>query len=269
MKDIVLLDGATGTRLWALAEAAGYAKTPTWLYNMEHPELVIQAEREYIAAGTKLICTNTFAANGPEVERASAFTAPEVVRAGVRIARDAVSGSDTKVALDIGPLAGMLEPYGYMTRAEAERIFSRQIGSGMEEAPDCIFLETFVSLEMMKIAAAEALKYGVPVLCSMSFQPGGRTLMGDAPAAIAEELTAMGVTAVGLNCSFGPASSLPILREFAAHTSLPLILKPNAEADCTPEHFAAELAPGLDAVSYIGACCGSDPRFIAALAKLL
>ena len=39
-KKIVLMDGATGTRLWALAEAAGFERAPVWTYNLTHPELV-------------------------------------------------------------------------------------------------------------------------------------------------------------------------------------------------------------------------------------
>ena len=90
---IVLMDGATGTRLWALAEAAGYAKAPVWTYNLTHPELVAQVAAEYIAAGSTLLCSNTFAANGPEVARVPGMTVGEVVAAGVRIAKEAAAAA--------------------------------------------------------------------------------------------------------------------------------------------------------------------------------
>ena len=52
---IVLMDGATGTRLWELAERAGKARAPVWTYNLTCPELVRRVADEYIAAGTKLL----------------------------------------------------------------------------------------------------------------------------------------------------------------------------------------------------------------------
>ena len=74
-----------------------------------------------------------------------------------------------------------------------------------------------------------------------------------------------GADAVGLNCSFGPAAAVPVIREYAAHTDLPLILKPNADVGAA--EFAAALAPALPLTTYAGACCGSDPDYIRALAK--
>jgi 5-methyltetrahydrofolate--homocysteine methyltransferase len=56
---VILLDGATGTSLWKKASD----KQPVWKYNIENPEIVVELEKEYIAAGSQIIETNTFAAN--------------------------------------------------------------------------------------------------------------------------------------------------------------------------------------------------------------
>ena len=265
--NVTLMDGATGTRLWALAEAAGYARAPVWTYNLTHPELVKSVAEEYIAAGSRLLCANTFAANGPEVARVPGMNVQEVVAAGVRIAREAAAAaaSPVEVALDVGPLTAMLEPFGDLTAAEAGQIFAELLAAGTDAGADCIFLETFTSLEMLRIALAEAKRFSLPVLCSMSFDKSGRTLMGDSVADICAALEAGGADAVGMNCSFGPAAAVAVIRDFAAHTRLPLILKPNA--DVGAEEFAALLAPVLPLVHYAGACCGSDPDYIRAIAK--
>ena len=269
-KNVILMDGATGTRLWELAAAAGYERTATWRYNVEHPELVEQAAREYIAAGSKLLCSNSFAANRMELRHfADAPAVGEVVAAAVRIDKAAAAGTDVKVALDVGPLPQMMEPFGDLTAEEAEDCYAEILAGGMAEQPDVIFFETFNSLDMLCAAVKAAKEYDVPVLCSMSFERHGKTLMGDAPAEIAETLEKLGVSAVGLNCSFGPAAALPVIREFAAHTSLPLILKPNVDEGTTAEAFAAELSDALELVEYAGACCGSNPEYIRALKALL
>ena len=105
---IILLDGAVGTSLWEKAEQHGVAKDPVWTYNLEHPELVSELAREYVEAGSQIILANTFGANGPSVKRSSKSDPAEVVRTGVRLAREAVRGTDVKVALAIGPLSMLL-----------------------------------------------------------------------------------------------------------------------------------------------------------------
>lgn len=266
---IVLMDGATGTRLWALAEAAGYEKAPVWTYNLTHPELVARVAEEYIAAGSTLLCSNTFAANGPEVARVPGMAVGEVVAAGVRIAKEAAAAAkaEVRVALDVGPLSAMLEPFGPTTPEQAAACFAELLGAGVDAGADCIFLETFTSLEMLSIALAEAKRFPLPVLCSMSFDRSGRTMMGDSVADICETLERGGAAAVGLNCSFGPAAAVPVIRDYAAHTALPLILKPNADVGAA--EFAETLAPALPLVAYAGACCGSGPDYIRAIAQRL
>ena len=279
-KDIILLDGAGGTTLWSLAEEKGYAKDPVWKYNVEHPELVKQLAELYIDAGSQIIYSNTFGANGPAVARSSDYSVAEVVSAGVRLAKEAASGTGVKVALDIGPLSLMMEPYGDLTEEEAEEIFREQIGAGMAERPDLIVLETFMDLEMLKVAASVAKSYDVPVLCTMTFEARGRTMMGNRVEDIAEELSELGVDGIGLNCSLGPVDALPIIREFAEHTDLPLVFKPNAGKPVLAEDgsvvspysatdFAEDVAPVLDLVTYLGGCCGSSPEYIRTLRKTL
>lgn len=277
-KDIILLDGAGGTRLWNMAEEKGVAKDPVWKYNVDHPELVKRLAEEYIAAGSQIIYTNTFGANGPSVARSSDYSVAQVVSAGVRIAKEAAADTGVKVALDVGPLSILMEPYGDLTEEEAEEIFREQIGAGMTEHPDLIVLETFMDLEMLKVAAGVAKSYGVPVLCTMTFEARGRTMMGNRVEDIVEELSELGVDGIGLNCSLGPVDAIPIIKEFAEQTDLPLVFKPNAGKPVLAEDgtvvspydandFAEDVAPVLDLVTYLGGCCGSSPDYIRTLNK--
>lgn len=279
-KDIILLDGAGGTSLWNMAEANGFAKEPVWKYNVDHPELVRRLAEDYIDAGSQIIYANTFGANGPAVARSSEYSVAQVVSAGVRIAKEAAKGTGVKVALDVGPLSVLMEPYGDLTEEEAEKIFQEQIGAGMTGHPDLIVLETFMDLGMLKVAAGVAKSYGVPVLCTMTFEARGRTMMGNTAEDIVEELSELGVDGVGLNCSLGPVDALPIIREFGEHTDLPLIFKPNAGKPVLAEDgsvispysaadFANDVAPVLDLVTYLGGCCGSSPEYIRALKEKL
>ena len=277
---ITLLDGAQGTRLWALAAEHGVDREPVWKYNISHPEFVAQVCREYAEAGTEIICANTFGANRLVVEKNPGFTVEQVVREAVRIAREALAGTGVKVALDIGPLSVMMEPYGDLEEDEAEEIFGEMVKAGAEAGADCVFFETFLDMEMMRVAAQAAKRYPLPVFCSMSFEKSGRTMMGNSVEDILETLTPIGIDGIGMNCSLGPLLAVPIIREFSEKTELPLFFKPNAGMpvqrsdgstgyDCTAERFAEEVAPALELVSYLGGCCGTDAEYIRKLKEII
>ncbi len=277
-ENITLMDGAVGTSLWAKAEAKGFKKDPVWRYNIEHPELIAELAVEYAEAGAELILANTFGANGPAVKRSSSYTAPEVVSAGVRVAKQALAGRNVKIAMSIGPLSALMEPYGDLTEEEVTEIYAEMIGAGMKEGPDIILLQTFIDLEMMRVAAVEAKKYGVPVFCCLTFERKGKTMMGNSVEDMIEVLEPLGVDALGMNCSLGPDLAVPVIKEFVGKTSLPLVFKPNAgkpilAADGTTataysaKVFADDVEPALDFVDYVGGCCGSDPSYIRELAS--
>ena len=276
-KDIFLLDGANGTCLWAKTDDKG----PVWRYNKLFPDKVMELADEFINAGSDFILSNTFSANRPSVEPFD-FTVEEIVREGVALAKNAAKGR-AKVLLDIGPLTGLLIPFGNIAKEEAREVFKEMLKYGMMENPDGILLETFMDLEMLKIACEEARAYDTPLLCSMSFtkynpKKGGRTMFGNTPSQIVKELAQFSPEAVGLNCSEGPEETLPIIKEFGEATDMPLIYKPNAGmpkveggAEIDYEDFAREVSKAAEIanVKYIGGCCGSSPQYIEALAKRL
>lgn len=265
----VLLDGSAGTALWAMAESEGIERASVWRYNLEQPQLVTRLHKMYIEAGSRYIQTNTFSANGPSVARESDYAIGDVVGAAVKLAKDAAEGTGVGVYASFGPLAAMLEPYGKLKKEDCAAIYADmcQAAAGV----DFIVLETFMDLEMLRIAAAEALKTGLPVICSMTFEKRRRTMMGNSVQQIVDTLAPMGVHALGMNCSYGPAKAMEIIEEFREKTDLPLYFKPNSGMgeSYTAADFAAELAPALDFVSYVGGCCGCDDSYIRAVKELL
>ena len=276
--NITLMDGAVGTSLLAKAEAKGIKKDPVWKYNREHPDIVAELAAEYADAGAEIVLANTFGANGPAVKRSSSYTAPEIVSEGVKIAKAALAGRNVKIALSAGPLSALMEPYGDLTEEEAAEIYREMLEAGVKEGPDIILLQTFIDLAMMKVAAIEAKRFGLPVFCCLSFERRGKTMMGNSVEDMIEELVPVGVDAIGMNCSLGPDLALPVIREFAEKSPLPVIFKPNAgkpilAADGTTATtysarvFADDVMPALDLVDYIGGCCGADPSYIRELAK--
>lgn len=277
---VTLLDGAWGTSLWNLAQENGVEKVPVWRYNIEHPEFIETIAKKYIEAGSQIIYTNTFTANRLDVKRQSDYSVEEVVKAGVAIAKKVTAGTDVKVALSMGPLSELMEPYGDLEEDEVAEIYEEMIQPGVEAGADIILFETFMDIEMMKVAVGAAKKYGKPVFCTMAFETNAKTIFGISPERMVEELSEYGVDAVGMNCGIAPHEAMPIIEEFNKCTDLPLIFKPNAgkpilnpDGTTATEYdantFVKDATPALGFVSYIGGCCGSAPDYIAALKSLI
>ncbi len=279
-KKITLLDGAVGTGLWEIAEKNGVNKVPVWIYNLEHPEYVTALHRAYLDAGADLILTNTFGANAPSVARSSSYDPDTVVSAGARLAVRAAKEAGKRSALAAGPLSQLMEPWGDLTEEEVRDVYLRHFESGMKEGPDCIMLQTFIDMEMMRVAAEAAKTFGVPVYCTLTFEKVGKTIMGNSVRDVIDCLTPVGIDGIGMNCSLGPDLAVPVIREFTGKTDLPILFKPNAgkpilaadgtgSASYDAETFVRDLLPALPYVDMIGGCCGSNASYISALRKAI
>jgi len=273
----VVTDGAWGTQLQARGLAQG-ASPDAW--NLERPDLVEEVPRAYVAAGSRVVLTNTFQANrltlaGHGLEGQCAA----INRAGVAISRRAAVGR-AHVFASIGPSGKMLF-MGQVTADELSRVFQEQADVLAEAGADAIVLETMSDLEEAKLALAAAKKTGLPVVASMVFDSGkqlDRTMMGATVEQVARELTEAGADVLGANCGQGPASYVAICRRLRAAAEVPLWIKPNAGLphmehgqtvyQTKPEEFA-EYACQLVAAGarFVGGCCGTGPDFIQAIAQ--
>lgn len=279
-KRITLLDGAVGTSLWEKAEAHGWEKDPVWQFNITHPEIVTELNREYAEAGAEIVLANTFGANGPAVKRFPLFNQESVIKTGVRLAKEAVAGTKAKIALSVGPLSQLMEPWGDLSEEEVEKIYDEMIGYGMDEKPDCIMIQTFMDVEMMRVAATAAKRYSVPVFCTMTFEKSCKTIMGNSVEDVVNTLEPLGIDGIGMNCSIGPALALSVIREFHEKTDLPLVFKPNAGKPILSSDgstvsaydekmFVHEIAPALEIVDYVGGCCGCNASYTRALKSFI
>jgi len=240
------------------------------LYTLEHPEILENIHRAYIEAGSRLAYTNTFSTNAHKLS-GSWYTVEQVVSASVAAAKKAAADK-ALVALDIGPIGEMLEPSGTLSFENAYTLFKEILLAGEKAGADIVAFETFTDLAELRIAVLAAKENtALPIFATMSFEEGGRTFTGCLAEAFAVTMTGLGVDALGVNCSLGPKSLMPIIRRIGAVSSLPLIVKANAglpdardgHYNITAEIFAEEMAECAEiGVRFVGGCCGTDPEFI-------
>ena len=274
-KAITLLDGAMGTMLQRAGLKLG--DRPETL-SITAADVVENIQRQYVQAGTRMLLANTFCANAHKLA-GTGFEVEEVIRASVAVAKRACAGTDAKVLLDVGPIGELLEPLGTLKFDEAYALYAQMIRAGAAAGAEGVFFETFSDLNELRAGILAAKECSdLPVFASMTFEASGRTFLGCRADAAAMALDALGVDALGVNCSLGPKEIAPILQSMRACTNLPLILKPNAGLPdpetgayhTTPEEFARDCAALTDVgAAYIGGCCGTTPAFIEALGRAL
>lgn len=271
----LLFDGGMGT----LVQAAGLHTVHAVpdLLNLTHPEAIVAIQRQYVEAGADCITTNTFNTNRLKLANAGA-TVAEVYAAAAANARAAGA---PLVAGDIGPTGALLEPLGTLSFDEAFDIFAEQARAAETAGCDLIVVETMADLLEAKAAVLAAVETtSLPVFATMTFGEDGRTFLGTTPAIAATTLSALGASAVGLNCSLGPVELAPLVEELAPHNRALVMAQPNAGLpriqdgetvfDVGPDEFARAMEAILDAgATVVGGCCGTTPAHIAALSALL
>lgn len=278
-KEFVLLDGAMGTMLQKSTRSPGgilkLGDIPEEL-NFTNPELIEEIHKKYISAGAMAVYANTFGANRHKLQN-SKYSVAETVQKGIEIARKACAGTDALVALDVGSLGIMLRPTGDLPVREAYDMFKKIMIAGKDA--DFIVLETMTDLMEIKTALLAAKENtDLPVVCTMTFEKNLRTFTGCTVASMALTLGGMGADVIGMNCSLGPNEAMPIVDELLKWSEIPVLIRPNAglpdpktnEYSITPAEYADIMSQIADkGVKLLGGCCGTDPDFIAEIAKRL
>lgn len=269
-KELIIFDGAMGTMLQKKGLQLGQCPE---IFNVENPEVIKFIHQGYIEAGAKVITTNTFGANEKKL-RNTKYSVEEVVKAAVKIAKDAIGEKEAYVALDIGPIGELLEPMGTLSFDEAYEIFKRQVLVGVENGVDLILLETMTDLYELK-AAILAVKENcnLPIFATMTFESNNRTFTGCTPEAMVLTLEGLGVDALGVNCSLGPKELISIVERITSISNLPVMVQANAglpkirDGKTVFDISTKEFAEGAETffnlgVSIIGGCCGTTFDYI-------
>ena len=291
---ILFFDGGTGSVLQVQGLKPGELPE-NW--NIEQSEKIVQLGYDYFLAGSNIINTNTFGAfNTKFTGQDGKYSVAQVVDAAFKNAREArrlilekdeaEGRKDTPrfIAFDIGSCGKLLKPLGDLEFEDAINLFKATFECGIKNDPDLILIETMNDLYEAKAAiiaakeVMEALGKEVPIVASMVYDEGQKTLTGSSPEICAAVLEGLGVAALGLNCSLGPEQMKPIVKTLLESTSLPVLVKPNAGLpksvngqtvyDVGAEEFSDIVCDFCKQGALIaGGCCGTNPTFIKRLVE--
>ncbi|MCT4687213.1 homocysteine S-methyltransferase family protein [Vallitalea sp.] len=273
-KNILILDGATGTELQKRGMPRGVCPEK-WV--IDNKEVIIDIQRGYKEAGSKAVYACTFGCNS--IKLAEFGLEDKLVKMNkelVRISREAV-GDDVWVVGDLSPTGAQIYPLSNYHFEDIVNAYKPQVKALVEAGVDLFVIETMMNINEAR-AALLAVKEicDLPVMVSMTYEKSGYTLNGTDPVTALITLQNLGADAVGCNCSTGPNDMIDIVKAMKPYAKVPLIVKPNAGLpkyengktifDMDEDefsHYGALLAE--EGANIIGGCCGTTKTFISKL----
>ncbi len=277
---VILADGAMGTMLFEAGLQFGESPER---WNVEHPERVQAVHQAYLEAGSRILLTNTFGGNRWRLSlHGLEPRAREFVEAGARVAVEAAGGR-ALVAGDIGPSGSLLAPLGELDEADAVAGFAQQAEALLDGGVDVIWIETMSDLGEVTAAVrgVRQASADVPILATLTFDTHGHTMMGVTPEKALQVLSQQGAAAIGGNCGNGPEEILGVIEKMRAaspgailiakaNAGLPTLVGGRAVYAATPESMAEYALAAADrGARVVGACCGSTPAHLRAMAEAL
>ncbi len=274
---VLVLDGAMGTEiLRRRGEKPEFAEQ----LNLDEPELILSIHRDYVEAGADIIETNTFSLNLFRLRQLGLGESRlcDYIGKAVELARKA-AGDKAFVAGSCGPSGKLAKPLG---DAEVEEIFENYYKIARcfaKEGVDLIQFETMIDVFEASIAVRAAKEVAdLPVLVSMTFTEGGRTVTGSDPETAYHILEASQADVLGANCGKEIEEFVGIAEALRRISSKPFAIYPNAGLPdivngkpvyrMKPEQFINFVEKFRQAgASILGGCCGTTPDFIRLIAS--
>ena len=273
---IIYLDGATGSNLVKAGMPSGVCPEQ-WI--LEHREVMLQLQKEYVQAGTNILYAPTFTANRVKLaEYHLEKNMSSMIHDLVAISKEAAAstpGHPVYVAGDITMTGEQLRPMGKMELEDLIAIYKEQILFLVDAGADLLVVETMMSLAETRAALIAAKEVcDLPVIATLTFEADGRTLFGTDAKTAAVVLESLGASAIGANCSTGPAQMEGIISDMVSVTMIPIIAKPNAGLpfldengttcyNMEAEEFTEEMQVLVNVgATILGGCCGTTPEFI-------
>ena len=273
---IIYLDGATGSNLVKAGMPSGVCPEQ-WI--LEHREVMLQLQKEYVQAGTNILYAPTFTANRVKLaEYHLEKNMSSMIHDLVAISKEAAAstpGHPVYVAGDITMTGEQLRPMGKMELEDLIAIYKEQILCLVDAGADLLVVETMMSLAETRAALIAAKEVcDLPVIATLTFEADGRTLFGTDAKTAAVVLESLGASAIGANCSTGPAQMEGIISDMVSVTTIPIIAKPNAGLpfldengttcyNMEAEEFTEEMQVLVNVgATILGGCCGTTPEFI-------
>ncbi len=280
-------------------ERRGYIKAGPFVPEvvLDSPTAVLELHREFLRAGAEVMVALTYYGDREKLKTIGREGDLEALnRQAIRLAHKAAAEGDALVA---GNICNTWI-YDHLNKEETSRkvrqIYEEQVGWAAQEGVDFIIAETLDYLGEGLLALETIKKYNLPAMITFS---SVQDKLHDSYSHVeaCRILAKEGAEVVGLNCSRGPATMLPVIREIRGSVdgyvaaqpvpyrttpqqftfqalkepgkarAFPIALEPFLHTRYEMAEFAVEAQKA--GVNYIGICCGGAPHHVRAMAEAL
>ncbi len=270
----LLLDGATGSNLRLAGMPRGCC-TEQWI--LENPQPLLDLQRRYAEAGSRVIYAPTFQAQPIALAQVGLEKQTEAVNEKLVALTRSVCG-DALVAGDLTTLAVYTDSFDPQNFDLLVENYRRQIKGLLNGGVDLLAAETLMyPLEAEAILTAAELEGAGCVLYTFTMQPDGSFFSGREAGPVLRELEEAGAAALGFNCVAADEMLPALVSKLRRFVKGPLVCKPNAGMPVIGEDQLPHYPMHPDAftqillqckamgASILGGCCGTTPDFIANL----
>ena len=267
---------------------------------LDHPEKVAELHREFVHAGSDVVEAFTYYAHREKLRLIGKEELLEQInRQALDIAKEVASESGALLA---GNVCNTNVYTGEESRETVRGMFEEQVGWAVEAGADFVIAETLSWLGEALVATEVINATGLPAVVTLTAHQDPAMREGVSPAEACKRLEAAGADVVGLNCSRGPETMLPLLEEvrravsvhvaalpvpyrttdeqpsfqsledprwteFPAGRPFPTALEPFT---CNRYEIAEFTRAAYElGARYLGVCCGAAPHHIRSMAEAL
>jgi 5-methyltetrahydrofolate--homocysteine methyltransferase len=241
--------------------------------------------KSYFDAGSDAVLTNSF--GGSSIKLAGHGLEKkcyDLNKAAAEVA-NSVKPKGRWIGGSMGPTGKFLKPQGEFTEEQFENAFAEQAKGLTEGGADFLLIETQYDLREALCALRGARRESrLLIFVTMTFNHVPRgffTLMGNSAGQCLEAMEREKVPAIGANCTINSAEMTDLIKEMRGKTRLPLIAQANAGKPSLTLEGEVAYSQGLEdyvrfiprivenGANIIGGCCGTNPDYIARMAKLI
>ncbi|MCF8549444.1 MAG: methionine synthase [Pontimonas sp.] len=293
---VIIADGAMGTMLQDAAPTLDDfqgLEGCNEILNVTRPDIITGVHNAYFDTGVDAVETNTFGANWSNLSDYDIDDRiEELAKAGAEIARasaESYEANDGRMRWVLGSMGPgtKLPSLGHTTYDHLKQTFATQALGLIKGGADAFMIETSQDLLQTKAAingckvAMAELGIRLPLFVEVTVETTGTMLMGSEINAALTALEPLEIDMIGLNCATGPQEMSEHLRQLSQHSTIPVMVMPNAglpvltatgasyplgpeDLAIAHEQFVKEFG-----LSLVGGCCGTTPAHMSAVVKRL
>lgn len=280
-------------------ERRGYIRAGAYVPEvvMDYPAAVMELHREFLRAGAEVMVALTYYAHREKMKTIGREDELETLnREAIRLAKEVAAEGDALVAGNINN-TWVYDPKNHEESSKIVReTYEEQVQWAADEGVDFVIAETLSYLTEGLIALEVIKRAGLPAVITFG-STHEKLWDGYSYEEACKILDERGADVVGLNCSRGPRTIMPIikairqevschvaaqpvayrttdeeptfqaLKDLDGHRGFPIALDPFQTTRFEMADFALEAQKA--GVRYIGTCCGAAPHHVRAMAEAL